>query len=330
MGLGSAGRRHLENVRIVCPNASVSALRSGDIGDAKVPLDREFTSIDAAINFRPDLSIVAGPASLHLDQAAKLAKAGSHILVEKPLSKDLEGCEELIYVTDQAGVRSTIGYNLRFLECIQKFKSMIEDGYVGSVRNVIIETGNDLRRWRPNVDYRLSVSASAKLGGGVLRELSHELDYLIWIFGPPAWVSAHLSAVSDLGLDVEDNAHLLMGLTPEFQDAVAQCSLLLDFWRPVPKRSCKAIGTEGQLELDLISQSVIYQREGERRVIYDFHKSHALAETYRQEVTDFIDAIETGKAEAIPLQAGLDVMRVINLAEQSHNGNGQIVKWEWN
>ena len=97
----------------------------------------------------------------------------------------------------------------------------------------------------------------------------------------------------------------------------------------MPKRSCRAIGTEGQLELDLIAQSVISQREGERSKSYDFHKSHALAQTYTQELSDFMDAIENRKAEAIPLQAGLDVMRVINLAERSHNGNGRIVKWEW-
>ena len=94
---------------------------------------------------------------------------------------------------------------------------MIEDGYIGSVRNVIIEAGNDLRRWRPDTDYKSSVSASARLGGGVLRELSHELDYLMWIFGKPVWVSAHLSIVSDLGLQVEDTAHLLLRLAPSFR-----------------------------------------------------------------------------------------------------------------
>ena len=77
VGLGSAGRRHLENVRIIRPNTTIGALRSRDITNVNVLLDQEFTSIDAALDFRPDLSIVAGPASLHLDQATKLVNVAA-------------------------------------------------------------------------------------------------------------------------------------------------------------------------------------------------------------------------------------------------------------
>ena len=57
-------------------------------------------------------------------------------------------------------------------------------------------------------DYRKTVSAQKILGGGVLLELSHELDYLRWIFGDVEFVQAQLARQSELDIDVEDTAHI--------------------------------------------------------------------------------------------------------------------------
>jgi predicted dehydrogenase len=59
------------------------------------------------------------------------------------------------------------------------------------------------------------VSAKKELGGGVLLELSHEIDYLRWIFGEVEWIRATISQQSNLEIDVEDSAHILMGFTPQ-------------------------------------------------------------------------------------------------------------------
>ena len=68
-----------------------------------------------------------------------------------------------------------------------------------------IESGSYLPNWRPKQDYRSSCSAKKNLGGGVLLELSHELEYLSWIFGKPNWISAWVGKLSSLEIDVEDN-----------------------------------------------------------------------------------------------------------------------------
>ena len=79
-------------------------------------------------------------------------------------------------------------YNLRFLPSLQAYRERIQFGVIGKVLSVRCEIGQYLPSWRPGSDYRQAVSASRALGGGALLELSHEIDYLRWIFGEVAWV----------------------------------------------------------------------------------------------------------------------------------------------
>ena len=64
--------------------------------------------------------------------------------------------------------------------------------------------------WRPNSDYTKSVSAIKKLGGGVLLELSHDIDYLVWLFGNVKWVNSTIHRQGNLKIDTEDTAHVTL------------------------------------------------------------------------------------------------------------------------
>ena len=75
---------------------------------------------------------------------------------------------------------------------------------MGTIYTIHVEAGQFLPSWRPNSDYRNTVSASKELGGGVMTELSHELDYISWIFGKPTWVNAQNGKISNLEVNVED------------------------------------------------------------------------------------------------------------------------------
>jgi predicted dehydrogenase len=73
------------------------------------------------------------------------------------------------------------GYNLRFSYSLKRFNELIKKKIVGKILSVRCEVGQYLPDWRPNKDFRKTVSANKRLGGGVLLELSHEIDYLRWI-----------------------------------------------------------------------------------------------------------------------------------------------------
>ena len=134
---------------------------------------------------------------------------------------------------------------------LQKFRQVINDRDVGEIFKIHCETGQYLPSWRPDVSYEKSVSARAKLGGGVLLELSHEFDYLRWIFGDVSWVSAWYAKQSKLKIDVEDSACVCIGFK---SSAVAHVTM--DFVRHDTTRRRTAVGEFGTLNWDGVSGSL--------------------------------------------------------------------------
>ncbi len=314
VGLGSIGKRHLQLARELFPESKIAVLRHKT--DLILPeyADYSFSSIAEALKFSPQMAVVANPATFHLSVAMDLAKIGTHLLIEKPLSVTTKGVAELLNVCREKKVKLATGYNLRFLPSLQKFKSMLDGNIVGMVWSVRSEIGQFLPSWRKGTDYRQGVSAQHALGGGALLELSHELDYLRWIFGEVAWIQASLSKQSDLEIDVEDTAHLILGFyeRPHLRPLIASVSL--DFIRQDEIRSCTAVGKLGSLRWNGISGTVeLYEAGAESwQVIY---KHQAVRdETYLAEWADFLASIEMQREPFVTGQDGLKVLRMIEAA----------------
>jgi predicted dehydrogenase len=106
-----------------------------------------------------------------------------------------------------------VGYNLRFMKSLKKFREILKKNTIGKILSIRSEVGSYLPSWRPDSDYKKSVSAIKKLGGGVLLELSHDIDYLVWLFGNVKWVSSTIHRQSNLKIDTEDTAHITLCLS---------------------------------------------------------------------------------------------------------------------
>ena len=223
VGLVSIGKRQMRLIKKLIPHIRLLALRHDKNTWVKMslPLMQHF-SLDAAIKEKPDLAIISNPAPFHVSIATQLANSGIHLLIEKPISHTLEGVANLISVCRDKNLKLMTGFNLRFLPCLRFFKSSIEKNIVGKVLSVRSEIGQNLEKWRPGLNYSSSVSARKELGGGALLELSHEIDYLLWIFGDIKWVMSVLSKQSDLEIDVEDSANILMGINSEIKKIKSQ------------------------------------------------------------------------------------------------------------
>ena len=74
-------------------------------------------------------------------------------------------------------------------------------------------SGRIIRDWRPGRDHRTTASATQQAGGGVLRDLSHELDYLLWLFGPWQRVAALGGSSGARQIEVDDHLDLLLEMT---------------------------------------------------------------------------------------------------------------------
>lgn len=264
IGLGSIGQRHLRNLRSLFPNAQLLAVSASERAGSRVPAQAKNVSLAELLKLKPDFVIIASPASLHLQHAGALLAAGIPALVEKPLCTNLQQAEQFIQLVQHyPDSIIDVGYCLRYLPAAQLVRTVVDSQRLGRIYSVIAQVGQYLPQWRPDSDYRDSVSAQAALGGGALLELSHELDYLQWLLGPLQLRYARNRQSGLLQLDVEDISELVL----ENNDKTS-CFVHLDFIQQAPFRQCSLIASNGRLDWDFIANTVTLRQHDQQHLLY--------------------------------------------------------------
>lgn len=316
VSLGSIGRRHLRNLRNLRPRARIGVLHLSGVPTAPMPegVDCRFTSMDEARAFRPSAAIVCSPASTHLAVARALVEDGVPLLIEKPIAHESQGLTELLALAAHRCVPLMTGYNLRFLPSLVETRRLVDSGAIGDVLGVRAEVGQYLPDWRPSARYQSSVSARQALGGGALLELSHEIDYLCWMFGAPARVLAAGGRYSGLEIDVED----MVSLSLEYEQPRRLVNIHLDFLQRSPSRTCKFIGAEGTLVWNGIADCIELYRSADGQ--WSRIEVPAVPDKngmYLDELSHFLEAVERREVPSIDGAQGLAVLRIVEAAKES-------------
>jgi len=339
VGLGSIGQRHLRNIRqIVGDELEVIAYRAQSTSpllsadgkvDAGKSVDDEygvevFSSLENALGAGPDVAIICNPTRLHIETAIKCAEAGCHLLIEKPLSDQTDGIDQLKSAIEKSGVVATVAYQMRFHPGILALDELIHSGSLGSVVSSSLTIGEYLPNWHPWEDYRGSYAAIEALGGGAIATQSHEFDYASMLFGPPKSVFAVGGQLSDLDVDVEDVALLLADHGSESRRLPVQFNL--DYVRRSPVRNCEIIFQSGVAVLDLLANTV--QIEGltheEKRFLEwpEFDRN----ELFLGEMQDFLDAVKGAPLIGASIVDGIAAVELITAAKRSlSSGDSQTV-----
>jgi predicted dehydrogenase len=317
VGHGSIGKRHLRLARQLLPQADIRVLRHQIATTVPEHADGCFTTLNEAIAFAPQIAAIASPAPFHLAAATPLARAGVHLLVEKPLSSSPAGVMELLTAAQEHKIVLLAGYNLRYLPSLQKFRQLLTENVIGTVLSVRCEIGQYLPTWRPDTDYRETVSAREHLGGGALLELSHELDYLRWIFGEIEWVMAWLGRQSRLEIDVEDTAHLVLGFKPNPNGLRLVGNLNMDFVRQDSVRLCTAIGEAGSLRWNGLHNTIEQYASSSGKWCEVSRHETQRDDSYRAEWRHFIACIEGDETPLVSGEAGLAVLKIIDAARRA-------------
>lgn len=297
IGLGSAGARHARNLAALGHEVVGYDPRAG----REAPVTRAATLEEALA--AADAAVVASPSSLHFEHASAALAAGLHTLVEKPLATGGDDAQALAEQAQAAGVTCGVAMNLRFHEGVVRMKALVDEGALGRVCVAQLSMGYALPLWRPDTDYRQSYSARADLGGGILWDAIHELDYALWLLGPVASVAADMGHVSDLEIDVEDT----VAATLRFAGG-ALGTLDLNFVEPAYRRGCVLAGTEASARWDWVASTVVVRREGTGDVVHALDRDPA--EAYTDELADFTAAIAEGRAPRATPQDGVAAVRL--------------------
>lgn len=311
MGLGSIGKRHLRNIKLIDPDGQVTVwhthTKRSEVETPDTKPERVVYSFEEAINPKPDVAFITNPPSAHIPIATRLAREGIDLFIEKPISSILSGVDDLLQIQKNRKTLIMVGYNLRFHPPLQTLKQCVEEGKIGKLIGIRAEVGQYLPEWRPGTDYRSSVSARSELGGGAVLELSHELDYALWIAGEVTSVTAQTDRLSDLEIDIEDTAEIIL----KFASGVLG-SIHLDMVQRPSTRYCKVLGTEGTIIWDGTTDSLrLFSNETGLWSILHPEQKVDRNQMYISELEHFFECIRQRKE---PLITGSDGKRVLQVA----------------
>lgn len=307
VGSGSAGRRHVRLLRHLRPNSElilVSA-RMLNFTNTIPEVNKTVASVDEAIHLGLSAAIVASPATQHIEQAVQLVSARCPILIEKPIATDSSQCGSLITAITENASFVGVGYQLRFDSAAKSFSMLLASGDIGIPLQARIESGSYLPHWRSGIHYRNSVSARRELGGGVLLELSHEVDYCRWLFGDVASVQASLSNSGHLAVNVEEAAHILLRMRSGLPVV-----MIIDFHRRIPRREVIVQTTTGELQWNVMSQSISTTAYDRSPTVQHFNQSRD--EIFLGQLEDFLDRSTRGQPPAVGIADACETLRVID------------------
>jgi predicted dehydrogenase len=246
IGCGSIGKRHVRNLRTLGVRDILAYDTQPARRDEAAHLGVEtWDSLAAIWQGRPAVCVITTPTSLHLSLALEAAGRGCHLFIEKPLSNNWRDVEGLLESVRRRQLVTLVGCNMRFHPGLRVVKNLLQDRAVGRVVSARVEVGQYLPDWHPAEDYRTSYSARRDLGGGVVLDAIHEIDYIRWLIGEAAGVTCITGKLSGLEIDTEDTAALLLRF-----DNGAIGEVHLDYVQRAYSRTCQIIGDEGTIHWD--------------------------------------------------------------------------------
>jgi len=191
IGYGSIGQRHTRILNELGHHVAVVSRRKVDYPHLYINIK------EALLLEQPSYIVIANETSEHEATLNELKNFGYNkkVLVEKPLFP--------FHINSELDFTALyVGYNLRFHPLVQTLFKQIRKSKIVSVQCYV---GQYLPSWRPGTDYTESYSASVLKGGGVIRDLSHELDYLQFLFGEWQRMTALGGKFSELEIDSDDH-----------------------------------------------------------------------------------------------------------------------------
>jgi len=296
IGYGSIGRRHDEVLK------ETNLFLQIDIVSKQTIINRMvFKYLDEVKNLDSyDYFVIASETNKHYEQLKYLDNAllNKKILCEKPLfesSYELEIKNNKIYV----------GYVLRYHPLLQQLKFFLKDE---ELVNVNINCGSYLPTWRTNIDYRDSYSAKKDKGGGVLLDLSHEIDYIYWLFGKIKELKSYQLKVSDLEIDSDD---LMVAIGKTSEGVIINLSI--DYISKLPRRKVIVDTNDKSFELDFI-KNTLHQKD--KRGLEQKYEFSNLERNYLFE--QMHRAILGNGQHACTYEDGMEVMKtIVTIQEQN-------------
>ena len=303
IGAGSIGERHTKNLL--------------SLGQTVMIYDKDFDKMQRLVDkykvevydflsqhIKIDAFVICTPPNMHIPFAEEAIKHNSHMFIEKPLTHNMDGVNELIRNAKDRNLAIQVGYQLRFDPGLIWIKGAILSGQIGKLQHIKATYSNYLPNWHPGEDYRDLYTGKKSEGGGIILDSSHEIDYVMWLVeSEVSDVKCLSDKFSDLDIDVEDTAEILL----TFENGViANISLHMGI-EGEPVRTCIVSGSKGSLTWDYFHKinNAIVSYENGAIVKYSSNDS------YLDEMASFVSLVRhNGQNPEVSIQEAKKVLEV--------------------
>lgn len=311
IGYGSIGKRHVKNL-FSLGYKDITLLREKGCGNEFNLKEENDLNSFASNNF--NFIIISNPSSFHFRTALPFIKSNDNLLIEKPAvfkKSEYLAMKELINRYTGFGM---VAYNMRFHPSIKRIREIIESGLLGKIYSSRFFVGQYLPEWRPDQDYRIGVSASRSLGGGVVFELIHEIDMAVYLFGKPvSKVSSIALRLSTLEIETEDISEILFLSEKSVIISVHQDYLNRDY-----RRTIEIVGENGTLDCDL-KRSAIKVVSESGRLMLDEVIPFTRNDMYLNLMKYYINCIINRELPVPDLNTGLESVRIAIEVKETNN-----------
>lgn len=209
-----------------------------------------YSVLDEFINLKLDYCVIAAPTVYHLELGSKMAEAGIHSLIEKPVASDSQAATTLVKLFDDANLIGGVGHIERFNPALQSMRQRIEDGQLGEIYQIAT------RRQGPFPGRIADVGVVKDLG-------THDIDLTSWV-SQQTYVSINARTTHKSGRPHED---MVVAVGTLSNGTIA--NHVVNWLSPIKERTTVAIGEFGALVADTLTADLTFYANGTTSVAWE-------------------------------------------------------------
>jgi predicted dehydrogenase len=317
IGLGMASAPHAQSLADLADRVEVAAVYSPTEARRRASSQRwglpAVESAEAIFDDpRIDAVLILTPPSSHLDLVERAARAGKHVLLEKPLEITTARAVRLVETAERAGVALGVVLQHRFRPVSRALREIVVEGRLGE----IVGASARLANWRPQSYYdQPGRGTKARDGGGVLLTQGiHTLDLLVSLVGLPAEVTAFAATTPVHRMETED----MVAAAIRFADGAIGTVNATTAAYPGYPDAIELIGTKGSARIEGTALTAHFQDGSEFTLDDGAAAGGAGADPmafphhhHRALIANFLDSLETGREPEVSGREALKAHRLI-------------------
>ena len=319
IGAGKFSHRHVDAIRSVKQCRLVAACRSSaselDEFCAKYQLrgyrDYHKLLLDPEI----DAVLISTPHHLHFEMAIAAARAGKHILVEKPFATNLTECQNITAESKKAGIKLMVGHTGQFSNAFRAAKRLMDDKVLGTLVQAssfsnTLWMGPDRKNWHLRREF----------GGGYMLTLAvHQIDAILSLVNAPVSSVQCRMGAGFHKWETDDFGTVWIN----FANGVSATLIYNGFTRGVTKVESTFFCQKGTLKMN-VREGTFIGVDDQWTLVPDSYATSWLDDALANEWQDFTEAILRDRSPQVTGDSALHVMQVISAAFRSSSINQEV------